>query len=227
MEEIIIPMIAVFIFLVASLTIVKKGYVRVIIYLSIFGLLCTAGFVFINTVDLWEELNEEGDGLSFDGIRKLVVGVEGSDLSIEEIEKLVYEKTNEYRIGMTPLRLDSELSMIAREHSEDMAVNGFFSHINLKGEDATDRAKNHGIRITTVEGYTTWTGIGENIEKMPFGNVMGFGMVDSEEDVATSTLIDWMNSKGHRDNIMNDRYEVIGVGVAYDNEYFYLTQTFR
>ena len=76
-----------------------------------------------------------------------------------------------------------------------------------------------------------WTGIGENIEKMHTGHVIGKYydvQIYTEEEVAKYTLIDWMNSEGHRANILSDIYDDIVVGVAYDGEkYYYITQTFR
>ena len=63
------------------------------------------------------------------------------EIDISTLEKRIHELVNEERrkYGLTPLNWDSKLAMIARKHSQDMAVNKYFDHINLRGEDPTER----------------------------------------------------------------------------------------
>jgi len=71
-------------------------------------------------------------------------------------------------------------------------------------------------------------GIGENIGMMPTGNVEGNGYVISSNDVANAMMKGWMNSPGHRANILESDYNFIGVGVAYNGyNTYYLTQDFK
>lgn len=136
-------------------------------------------------------------------------------------EDVIFQETNAQRManGLLPLKLEENLSKVAREHSEDMATNNFFAHINLIGEDPTARAVRHGI----------YGGIAENIGKMPTGWVAGVGYVDdTPEDVGKAQVQSWMGSPGHRANILNPRYTTIGVGVAYDGSLYYIsTQNFK
>lgn len=152
-------------------------------------------------------------------------------VEISEIESSILEKTNNERqeLSLPSLTYDSSLSAIAREHSQDMADNGFFSHTNLEGEDPTDRAKRNGYNTEKImPDGSIMIGIGENIGKMPTGNVLGVGWVSKEADsIATAQVQSWMDSPGHRQNILNSDYDKIGIGVAYDGTYYFCTQNFQ
>jgi len=150
---------------------------------------------------------------------------------VEEIEKLIFDKTNAERRthGLHELTWDPNLANVAREHSLDMAQNHFFSHVNLKGEDPTDRARRHCLNVEkSIGGGLYVVGIGENIGKMPTGNVVGIGYIsDNPDSIATAQVQSWMGSSGHRANILDPQYDRIGVGVAYDGMYYISTQNFQ
>ena len=149
----------------------------------------------------------------------------------KNVEKSILKYTNTQRAenGLNVLIWDDNLANIAREHSLDMATNGFFDHTNLKGEDPTDRAirNQYDVEKKLGAGYYS-VGIGENIGSMPTGNVVGMGYVYSDADSIGKAHVDsWMDSPGHRENILNPEYDVIGVGVAYDGIYYIATQNFK
>jgi len=149
----------------------------------------------------------------------------------KDIEKKIFELTNEERKKQNERQLlwDEELAEVARDHSLDMANNDFFSHDNLGGEDPTDRARRHNYDVhkELANGWFS-DGIAENIGKMPTGNVVGRGHVSNDPDsIAEAQMYGWMNSPGHRANILNDKYDRIGVGVAYDGKYYVSTQNFK
>lgn len=148
---------------------------------------------------------------------------------IPDIEEKIFEYTNKERTerGLSQLQYDTQLAEIAREHSQDMADNDFFSHINQRGEDPTDRASRHGYPIRKVLGGGYYSdGIAENIGMMPIGNVVGIGFVANNGDsIAAAQVASWMDSPGHRSNILNPEFDRIGIGVAYNGEY-YSTQNF-
>ena len=152
-------------------------------------------------------------------------------LKTSEIEKQIFYLTNAERskYGLKPLIWSDNLAIIAREHSGDMGVNNYFSHENLKGEGPTERAKKHGFPTEVqVDAYTTKIGIGENIGEMPTGSVEGMGFVaDDANSIARAQVQSWMESPGHRQNILNPEYSYIGIGVAYVNVYYYSTQNFQ
>jgi uncharacterized protein YkwD len=151
-------------------------------------------------------------------------------VSTSDIERLIFKYTNDERkkAGLKELIWDDQLALIAREHSVDMAKNDFFSHTNLSGEDPTERAQRHGYTIRKpIGGGSYMLGIGENISKMPTGNVEGHGYISNDADsVAKAVVESWISSPGHRANILNQGYDRLGVGVAYDGTYYLSTQDF-
>jgi uncharacterized protein YkwD len=153
-----------------------------------------------------------------------------------ELETAIFKYTNEERnkAGIVELKLDSDLSAVARAHSENMVKMDFFSHTNLKGEDPTARAIRMGYNVHKELGGGWYSdGIAENIGKMPIVETINifypinYALVDADE-IAKKQVDSWMNSVGHRANILNSQYSVIGVGVAYDGRLYYIsTQNFK
>lgn len=109
------------------------------------------------------------------------------------IEQIV-NFTNEYRSqhGLQSLTLNPNLSNAAQTHSQDMAVNDFFSHTGSGNTKVGDRTSSAGYQ----SGY-----VAENIAA---------GYLTAEEVVRG-----WMNSPGHRENILNPKFQEIGVGYYY------------
>jgi uncharacterized protein YkwD len=126
------------------------------------------------------------------------------------IEKRAFELTNETRVrnGLPALAWDAELCRMAREHSERMAREKFFSHATPSGQRLKDRARAVGISRFRV--------LAENIA---FNQ--GF------EDPGAFAVQRWMVSSGHRANILNTGFEgsAVGVFVSTDGA-VYLTQAF-
>ncbi|MFD2760165.1 CAP domain-containing protein [Lentibacillus juripiscarius] len=110
---------------------------------------------------------------------------------LNEFEQQVVELTNQERTaqGLEPLKVDTELSKVAREKSRDMAANNYFSHDSPNYGSPFDMMKQFGIAYQTA---------GENIAR---GQRTPQQVVDG-----------WMNSEGHRENIMNPNFTHIGVG---------------
>ena len=111
-----------------------------------------------------------------------------------DFEEQVVILTNQERAtyGCGPVTMDSRLRAAAEGHSEDMALNDFFSHTGSDGSTV-------GVRVS-AQGYS-WSLVGENIAA---------GYTSPESVVAG-----WMASSGHRANILNCAYVHIGVGYYY------------
>jgi uncharacterized protein YkwD len=92
--------------------------------------------------------------------------------------------------GCGPVHSDARLDSAAQGHSADMAARGYFSHETPEGVDPWERAR--------AAGYMTPTG-----ENIAAGQ-------RSAEDVTEA----WMNSPGHRANILNCDSHAIGMGLA-------------
>ena len=141
-------------------------------------------------------------------------------LNASDVEYYIHLYTNEERAhgGLHPLTRVTAIDGIARGHSEDMVERRFFSHYNLEGLDQTARGEMAGYRCLKA----THHGMAENIFQH---NEMG--RYDTSEDAARDTVSWWMDSPGHRANIMDPAYDRIGVGVAMDDRgTVYATQNF-
>ncbi|MCC3936846.1 MULTISPECIES: CAP domain-containing protein [Bacillus cereus group] len=123
--------------------------------------------------------------------------------SLSEFEQRVVELTNAERAkqGLPALKIDTELSKVARIKSEDMQKNNYFDHNSPTYGSPFDMMKKFGISYTSA---------GENIAQ---------GQLTPEEVVQA-----WMNSAGHRANILNNGFTHIGVGYVESGNYW--TQQF-
>ena len=147
------------------------------------------------------------------------------------IEQAVFVLTNQERQaqGLPALQWDAALAAIARAHSQDMAANNYMSHTNLRGQDQTARAAASGYQIRRDLGGGRYrVGLAENIVSQPTGNVIGQGYVNNDpQSVAGAMMQGWMNSEGHRKNILDSQSVRLGVGVVYDGTLYYFgTQDF-
>ncbi|RIQ35865.1 CAP domain-containing protein [Jiangella rhizosphaerae] len=132
------------------------------------------------------------------------VGTQAPEGGMSEREQEVVDLTNEIRAdeGCGPLHADDRLHEAAVLHSEDMAERDYFDHVTPEGVGPGERAER--------AGYDSWGG--ENI-------AWGYR---SAEDVVEG----WMDSPGHRENILNCDFQAIGVGAADSDGGPYWTQMF-
>ncbi|MGQ9787558.1 MAG: CAP domain-containing protein [Anaerolineae bacterium] len=106
--------------------------------------------------------------------------------------------TERQRNGLPPLKVNHILMRIAQAHSESMRDQNFFSHTDLNGVDPCTRM--------TDAGYV-WQACGENI---------GAGY-----PTAQAVFQGWMNSPGHRNNLLSPDFTEIGVGYTVGGSYHY------
>ena len=93
--------------------------------------------------------------------------------------------------GLSPLTLNNSLSAVAQKKAEDMKNNNYFSHTSPTYGTPFDMIKSAGISYNTA---------GENIAK--------------GQKSAEAVFNAWMNSHGHRANILNSRFTQMGIGVT-------------
>jgi Ca2+-binding RTX toxin-like protein len=113
----------------------------------------------------------------------------------DKFDQRILKLVNQERAkqNLKPLTLSQKLDTAADGHSGRMASGDFFSHVDPgNGSRPSDRA--------TKAGYQ-WSTVGENIAA---------GQTSPEAVMGA-----WMNSSGHRANILNSRYAHLGVGYAY------------
>lgn len=148
--------------------------------------------------------------------------------------------------GVNPLQWDPRLAEIARDHSRDMAEHGFFSHDNLKGQDPEARGllANYRCRKVLRGGHYS-EGLGENIlqgdikqsantllrlqawwNNQPVDALKHREQVTAQIGEAKTAVKNWMDSPGHRRNILTPKYDRAGIGVALTGGSYYMTQNF-
>lgn len=126
-----------------------------------------------------------------------------ADSTVTAYEKEVVRLVNAERqkAGLSPLEYDWELSRVARYKSQDMRDRGYFSHTSPTYGSPFQMMRSFGISYRSA---------GENIAR---------GYTSPE-----SVVKGWMNSSGHRANILNSSFTHIGVGYVKDGNYW--TQMF-
>lgn len=126
------------------------------------------------------------------------------------IERRAFEQTNLVRVkhGLPPFSWDADVCRMARDHSESMAREAYFSHTTPDGKRLRDRARLVGILQFRV--------VAENI-----------AYNQGYEDPGALAVERWMLSPKHRANILSPEFRAMAIGsfVAPDGSVF-LTQTF-
>lgn len=119
--------------------------------------------------------------------------------TLSAFEQQVVNLTNQERAkyGLAALKVDPTLSKMAHEKARDMSANNYFSHTSPTYGSPFDMMKKFGI---------TYNCAGENI---------AMGQQTPQEVVNA-----WMNSAGHRANILNPNYNYIGVGYVAQGNYW-------
>lgn len=132
-----------------------------------------------------------------------VLNIPQEDASVLEYENEVVRLVNEIRVqnGLKPLTANWELSRVARYKSQDMVDNRYFSHSSPVYGSPFQMIRNFGLSFRSA---------GENIA---YGQRTPQAVVNA-----------WMNSSGHRANILNASYTQIGVGYVASGHYW--TQMF-
>jgi len=103
------------------------------------------------------------------------------------------------RRGMRALRVNRRLSRAAVAHTRDMISRHYFEHVSLSGQNVVDRLLSSGY----LGKVRNWL-VGENL-------AWGTGSRSTPRQVVVS----WMNSPGHRRNMLNRRFREIGIGVVF------------
>ena len=122
--------------------------------------------------------------------RKLQTYTQYEDYYQEMLDAVNNERS---KAGLAPLCSNNKLSAAAKRHSDDMAAQDFMAHDGSDGSTMSQRI--------TASKYE-WDAIAENVAA-------------GQEDV-TSVMVSWMNSKGHRANILGQDYTMLGMAYAYN-----------
>jgi uncharacterized protein YkwD len=136
--------------------------------------------------------------------------IDSTNVNVDSLERQAFVLVNKKReeSGLRDLEWSDQLESVARLHSDNMAEYQFFSHKGLDNKYVSQRADDAHVG--------QWRSIGENIATM-----RGY-----PDPVAMAVEL-WLESPGHRRNMMDSNWKesAIGVGVAQDGSY-YFTQVF-
>jgi uncharacterized protein YkwD len=108
--------------------------------------------------------------------------------------------------GLSQLRHHEQLAQVARNYSRRMAEQHFFAHKSPQGDTMVERVRSMGI---------VYFMLGENL----------FTCTNIPQPVPAA-ITGWMNSPGHRTNILQSEYRETGVGVWRQGNTYYFTQLF-
>jgi uncharacterized protein YkwD len=124
-----------------------------------------------------------------------------ADLETQMLALVNKERTER---GLSPVKADRELTLVARRHSVDMFARGYFSHYTPEKKDPFDRMRTAGVKFLTA---------GENL-------ALGRTLKICHEGL--------MNSPGHRANILNPSFGRLGIGIMDGGIYgLMISQEFR
>lgn len=124
------------------------------------------------------------------------------------LESQVQTAVNQVRRshGLRPLKGNGRLAQVARNHSRNMASRSFFGHTDPSGRTSADRVQGAGIRYQLVAENLAW--------------------VENAPDPIDHIVRGWMNSPGHRANILRQGVKETGVGVSRVGNRYFFTQLF-
>lgn len=154
--------------------------------------------------------------------RELILSIPGADQllnqplpsipaqtpNIAEMEAAIRQQINEIRVenNLQPLENNERLAQVARQYSQRMAQKNFFSHTGPDGDTPAQRVRDGGIVYLMV---------GENLFRST--NI---------SDPVPAAVQGWMESPGHRENILRSVFAETGVGVWREGNQYYITQMF-
>lgn len=156
------------------------------------------------------------------------------------IDPLLLEKKIHFLVNaerekrkLKKLEWNEKLAVISRKHSADMAKRNYFSHKSPEGMDPTARGKESGFSCQKKYGSLIRSGIGENIfqnhiyKSVTYIGENAYYDYRTLDEITETTVEGWMESDGHRENILDSGYDSEGIGVVIsDSGEIYITQNF-
>jgi uncharacterized protein YkwD len=142
-------------------------------------------------------------------------------ISAAGLEKRIHTLINSERQkhGLSQLEWDDALADIGRKHSKDMALRNYFDHNSPEGHDFLYRYRREGYQCAVRVGNAVHMGA-ENIalnnrySSVTTVNGKAFYDWNSQDTIAETTVQGWMNSPGHRKNILMPHWRREGIGVV-------------
>jgi|GEM_PF-2360997 len=154
-----------------------------------------------------------------DQIQREIEQKSADEKYLKDIALQIHELINNERTsrGLFALNWNPTIAKTSVNHSNDMANRNYFQHDSPEGHDFTWRYAEVGFTCAISQGSWIYGG-GENIMYME-----GYYGV---ETIAQESVDGWMNSQGHRENILTPYFKTEGIGVAKSGSEVYVTQNF-
>lgn len=124
------------------------------------------------------------------------------NMSAEEMQLVSLINAERVKQGLAPLKANNQVGNVARAHSQDMADKGYFDHYDPAGKSPFNRLNDGGI---------SYRAAGENIA------------INTSVPNAHNAF---MNSPGHRSNVLESSYTEVGVGIIHEGTRLYVTENF-
>lgn len=151
-----------------------------------------------------------------------------------DLAKRLHAQVNKERKrqGLSALAWSEALSRIAMQHSRDMANRNYLSHESPEGKGFSYRYQQGGYVCEIRAGMMVYTGA-ENIalshlyKSMTTKDGIAYYNWNSAQEIAQRAVDGWMNSPGHRENILAPYWRQEGIGIEIDpGNKIYITQNF-
>ncbi len=138
-----------------------------------------------------------------------------------EVHRLINLEREKY--GLQTLEYDEKLASVAKLHSIDMADDEYFAHETPEGLTPTDRASKSDYTCQYQIGNLIYSGIGENLYMVQGPTV---SITYTPQSIAESTVSGWMDSPGHKKNILTSNFSKEGIGVSISEFAIHVTENF-
>ncbi|WP_088890848.1 CAP domain-containing protein [Leptolyngbya ohadii] len=187
----------------------NRSYKKSVRWRSIKGLILTLPFILTGCEATRDFLTEIGQQVPIvRDIKEQPPVAPAQSTSAAEMEQQIWQQINNIRKqqGLSELRYNATLASVARKYSQKMAERNFFAHVSPDGDSVADR-----VRAAKVFYWM----VGENL----------FRSANITQPVPAA-VEGWMNSPGHRANILRSEYRETGIGVWRVGNSYWVTQVF-
>ena len=191
----------------------KRHQGRILALGIIVGVIITIGgfYWFENTPNLIKMAGQVSTNVTNQVRNISILQTQKQNTDLHALAMKIHDSINRQRISYNLPHLDwsESISLVATEHSKDMALNNYFDHIDLSGKNPIQRLSDNGINCNNY--------VGENIAA-PEGY--------SASEIPDAVVNAWMNDEGHKANIINSGFTQEGIGLYQVGNQIYITEDF-
>jgi len=140
------------------------------------------------------------------------IGTDAADINETAVARATHQRINEARAqrGLSPLSWSSDLYAIADDHSETMAETNTYAH-EINGRDHADRYAVAGYRCDGISAENIHRTYANSDIQTERGTVDYSG---NETRIGHGIALAWLNSEGHRENVLRSGFSREGIGIA-------------